>query len=255
MKRYTEHIFENTYVDEFNILYNLAPISLKTEIDKLKDIKQSEYWHPEGNVYIHTELVVNRLHNRYHDVNLDLSGLFHDLGKIYTTEYDKENETYTAHGHEDESVKILEQYKDWVRQRGGDIEIVRYIVANHMRFKHIDEMRKNVKFDFLNNPYFEYVNKFNTADYGGTEKECKTLRDFSDDYKELENIQKEREIKKKVADKFNGNLIMDKYPYLKGKKLGDAIYNFKKLRDDFTWYVLNTSQEQIMNDFDEFLNN
>ena len=89
IKKYEGFINESSYIDEFKILYNEAPDKLKAEIDATKLIKQSDKWHPEGNVFVHTRLVTNRLFNTYHDINLTLAGFLHDLGKVRTTVWDE----------------------------------------------------------------------------------------------------------------------------------------------------------------------
>lgn len=254
MNRYFDHLFKSTYIDMFFVLYELAPDGLKKLIEKTKKTKQSPKWHPEGRVFTHIRLVVNRLHNTFNDVNQTLAGFFHDIGKIETTKFDTDKETYNAHGHEDVSVEIVEQYKDWIKERDGDVDIVRYIVKNHMRYKFMDEMRLQILINFVEHPYFDDLNKFSTADFGGTSKKCKDLPDNSDLFKKIEQAKKENKIKKAVRDKFNGNMVILQHPDLKGIELGKAIGDFKKQSDDFTWYVLNSTSLDILKDFNEFLN-
>jgi len=50
-------------------------------------------------------------------------------------------------------------------------------------------------------------------------------------------------------------MIMDKYPQLRGKDLGDAIYKFKNNFGDFEEYALSSSSDKIMGDFDVFIKN
>jgi putative nucleotidyltransferase with HDIG domain len=177
------YIKESTNFDMFDYLYQLATPELQEEIDKTKNVEQNPYWHPEGNTYNHIKLVTNRLHNCYHDINLDLAGLFHDLGKNYTTEYQEDTKSWTAHGHEEKSAEMLQDYKYFIWQMGGDFNLIEYIVANHMRYKHGSEMRKGKRERFLEHPFFEYVRMFNSADYGGTDSGCKD-RPFDKPYEE-----------------------------------------------------------------------
>ncbi len=57
-------------------------------------------------------------------------------------------------------------------------------------------------------------------------------------------------LQKSIASKFNGRIVMERYPELTGKLLGDAISNFKKSKEDWSWYVEKTSPEQILIDFE-----
>lgn len=252
IKKYSNFINESSYIDEFKLLYDSAPQDLKDIVDATKNIEQSKEWHPEGNVYIHTRLVTNRLQNCYNDINLSIAGFFHDLGKVTTTDWNEEKQSWTAHGHEDDSSAIVHKYKDWILALGGDPKIIKFIVENHMRIKYLDEFRLQQKISFLNEPYFDYVLKFTTADYGGTELECQSLMDLSNLKEEISDYNKKEEIKKKISSKFNGRILMELYPELKGKQLGDAITGFKTYIGDFTNYALKKDSDIILKDFDTY---
>lgn len=251
---FNNYINKGVYVDMFEVLYNNAPLLLKKEVDKAKNIKQNPYWHPEGNTYIHIKIVTNRLHNCYNDINLTLSGFFHDLGKTHTTYFDDKKQSWTAPGHENISVNILNKYSDWVKEMGGNINIIEFVVQNHMRYKHIDDMRLDLQKDIINNSYFKYLQKFSSADYGGDNLECNPIKDISEIIKKIKiNNLKEKE-NKIISDKFNGRIIMSKYPHLKGKLLGDTINNFKKYIGDFRSYALKNNSDKILSDFNKFMN-
>lgn len=162
----------------FKELYDKAPDGLKSIINHTSTIEQSPEWHPEGDVFIHTEIVTNRL-SKYNDINLSLAGLFHDLGKIDASEYNHDKGTWSAGGHENFSVKYANKYSDWITELGGDSELVVSIVFNHMRIKFIDDMKYSKKSKLVSHPYFEYFRKFQTADYGGVNIVCKSPIDVS----------------------------------------------------------------------------
>jgi hypothetical protein len=254
IKNFDNFINENSYIDEFKLLYDSAPQDLKNIVDATKDIEQSKEWHPEGDVYTHTKLVTNRLQNCYNDINLSLAGFFHDLGKVTTTDWNEEKQTWTAHGHEDDSSDIVHRFKDWILALGGDLKIIDFIVKNHMRIKYLDEFRLQEKIKFLNEPLFDYVVKFSTADFGGTELECKPPMDLSKIEQEIYEFNKREKEREIISSKFNGRIIMGLYPELKGEKLGDAISGFKKQFDDFTQYALAMDKDKILKDFEVFYN-
>lgn len=240
------------YIDIFTELYTNASILLKNEIDKTIGVKQSNIWHPEGDTHTHIKLVTNRLYNRYGDVNLTLAGLFHDLGKTYTTFFNTEKNTYSAIGHEAVSVHILKDFKEYIISQGADFDTVEYIVANHMRIKYLDDMRITERVKFFKNQYFTYVQQFTSADYGGTELVCKPLPDNSDIDAIIIKFDKREKEKKEISSKFNGNILMSRYPELKDKNLGNAINGFKKTFDNFNMYVLSNTAITIIKDFDDF---
>src|SRR5439155_9681015 len=63
------------------------------EIKALIDVPQDPEWHPEGDVFIHTSLVIDRAHELTDDlpyakqVTVMLAALAHDFGKPATTEF------------------------------------------------------------------------------------------------------------------------------------------------------------------------
>lgn len=159
----------------FDTLYGAAPFRLKALIGSTKRIQQNPIWHPEIFVFNHINYVTTRLFLKYNDINLTLAGLFHDLGKIDTTKWDEDRKTWTAHDHETYSVKYVDQYSWWINNRGGDVDIIKYIVKNHMRIKYFDSMKRGKKIQLFEHPYFDLLLKFNSADYGGDGLDCKEI--------------------------------------------------------------------------------
>jgi len=253
--KFSEYIIkESVYIDYFKVLYDSAPKELQEIMNSTKGVEQNPYWHSEGDCYVHIRLVTNRLHNCYHDINLDLSGVFHDLGKVETTKWNDEKQSWGAFGHEDVSSKILDDYKDWVFKMGGDYNIVKFVVDNHMRIKYLDDFRTKNKVELISSPFFDYVLKFNSADYGGTGLECKELLDISDVKNEILEFKRKQEENKLVSDKFNGNIVMSIYPELKGVELGKHLIGFKhfiknKYDMEFNEYVLQNLKDDVIEQF------
>jgi predicted nucleotidyltransferase len=253
--KFKQYINENVFTDEFKRLYNLAPESLKEEVDKTKTIEQNPFWHSEIYVYVHIQLVTNRLFNCYHDINLTLAGFFHDLGKTYTTIFNPKKDSWSSPGHEESTIKIIDKYQDWIKQQGGDIELIKYIVINHMRYKELDKMRTAEQVRFMSEEYFPYVQKFSTADHGGNDLICEPIEKHTEILKKIEQFKIREEKNKIISSKFNGGIVMNKYPYLKGSLLGSTLNDFKRSFDNFDEYALSNSSEQIMKDFDNFFLN
>ena len=246
---------EDSYFDMFTYLYDKAPSKLKMLVDSTEYAHQDKNWHPEGHSLIHIKLVTNRLHNSYGDINLNLSGFFHDLGKAETTKWDNTKQTWTAPGHEDVSSKFVIEFKDWIIQMGGDVDIVLYVVQNHMRIKYLNEIRLPNKITFVEHPYFDYLLKFNSADFGGCSLDVKKIMDTTKLNIQISDYKKTIEENKIIASRFNGNMIMVKYPNLTGVELGNTINKFKNyIKDnymDFRDYAL--SNVDVMREFDKFI--
>lgn len=160
------------YIDTVNIfdeLIKYAPSDLIKDFDSTKTLEQNLTYHPENYVYVHIKVVTNRLHNKYHNLNLTLAGFFHDLGKIDTTMFDEKRQTYTAHEHEKYSLEYIAKYSDFIIKLGGDLEIINYLVEKHMRVKNIDEMKKSKRVNFKKEKHYKLLEKFNTCDHGGVD--------------------------------------------------------------------------------------
>jgi len=154
--------------DMFDYIYSYAPKTLKTYIDFLKTIDQRRDYHKEGDVYSHTKAVTNRL-SKTKDIDLILSGFLHDTGKDRTQKI--ENGIIMQPGHEKYSAELLNigsPWRNWVKNLGGDPDVIRFIISNHMRMKNISNNNKNKKwFDNMNSKFQEYLEIFNSQDYGG----------------------------------------------------------------------------------------
>jgi tRNA nucleotidyltransferase (CCA-adding enzyme) len=86
------------------------------EIKALIDVPQDEEWHPEGDVYVHTKLVVDRARELLDDLNhpkqvtLMLAALAHDFGKPATTTF--VDGRWRSRGHEEAGVRPTISFLD-----------------------------------------------------------------------------------------------------------------------------------------------
>ncbi len=155
-------------IDMFDYIYSYSPETIKEYIDSLKTIDQRRDYHKEGDVYTHTKVVTNRL-SKTKNINLIISGFLHDTGKDRTQKI--ENGIIMQPGHEKYSAELLNvgsPWRKWVRNLGGDPDVIRFIISNHMKMKNLSNNNKNKKwFDNLNQKYQLYLNTFNAEDRGG----------------------------------------------------------------------------------------
>jgi hypothetical protein len=71
---------------------------------------------------------------------------------------------------------------------------------------------------------------------------------------QIQELQKIDDENESIYNKFNGKLIMELYPELKDKELGDMMNKFRDSFDDFRIYALEHSSDEILNDFKTFKN-
>lgn len=153
----------------FEKLINILP---KEIIDNLKKTDQSPKYHKEGNVYIHTKMVFEEC-QKYNDIDLMISAIFHDLGKIDTHKVivDKNgNEKITHHKHEILSLDYIDKYFHLYEKYTTNKEKIKEIVKNHMRMHlyNSGEMKKFSKRQSLeSNKYFNDISKFTKCDDKG----------------------------------------------------------------------------------------
>ncbi len=86
------------------------------EIKALEGVPQDPEWHPEGDVFVHTKLVVDGARDSIEDlpygkqVTVMLAALAHDFGKPATTEFLEGR--YRSRGHEEAGVAPSESFLD-----------------------------------------------------------------------------------------------------------------------------------------------
>ena len=86
------------------------------EIQSLIEVPQDPEWHPEGDVFVHTQLVIDRARELIDDlpypkqVTVMLAALAHDFGKPATTEFLEGR--WRSRGHEEAGVPPAESFLD-----------------------------------------------------------------------------------------------------------------------------------------------
>jgi len=110
---------------------------------QLSQTNQSPKWHPEGDVWTHTLGVVDcLLKNKLKTPLLILAAVFHDFGKVATTEFKHEDKDWHSFGHEKISADLA---KDWMvkyKFSNEEIEYVHWLVLNHMKL-HYPGLKKS----------------------------------------------------------------------------------------------------------------
>ncbi|MEO6392826.1 MAG: HD domain-containing protein, partial [Pyrinomonadaceae bacterium] len=99
------------WLHRFGVISSLFP-----ELAALIDVPQDPEWHPEGDVWVHTKLVVDRAREVIDDlpyakqVAVMLGALCHDLGKPPTTEFLEGR--WRSRGHEEAGIEPTESLLD-----------------------------------------------------------------------------------------------------------------------------------------------
>ncbi len=120
------------------------------EVSALQFVPQPPEFHPEGDVWTHTLLMLDGLQSP--TLELALGVLFHDIGKPATFRVE---DRIRFNGHVEAGVKITRAALSRLRFSEATIRQVEALVANHMRFIHIEQMRESTLRRFFRLPRFE----------------------------------------------------------------------------------------------------
>jgi poly(A) polymerase len=121
-------------LDESGLLREILP-----EMEPLKECDQPPDFHPEGDVFVHTRLMLSLLKPEA-SLPLVLSVLFHDLGKPATRMVD-DTGRIRFNGHEGVSERISLTILQRLRFPNEVIDAVLPAVRLHMSFKDVPNMR------------------------------------------------------------------------------------------------------------------
>ncbi len=131
-------------LDETGLLEDLLP-----EVAAMKGVAQPPEFHPEGDVWTHTLLLLEKL--RHPSVTLAWGALLHDVGKPPTF---RVAGRIRFDGHVEEGVRIARDILTRLRFSNDQIEQILALVAHHMRFKDVRNMRASTLIRFLRMPRF-----------------------------------------------------------------------------------------------------
>ena len=109
------------------------------EVDALKDCQQPPQFHPEGDVFKHTRLMLSLLPEHV-SLPLVLSVLFHDIGKPATATVDETGRIRFS-GHDKLGASMTEALMHRLRFSRAEIEATVEAVEQHMVFKDAPNMR------------------------------------------------------------------------------------------------------------------
>jgi poly(A) polymerase len=123
------------------------------EIDLMKGVEQPPQFHPEGDVFVHTRLMIGGL-APHPDLILAFSVLLHDIAKPDTYAVD-DTGRIRFNGHEAVGAIKAEKILRRLRFSNDQIEAVKMCVAGHMMFKDAPNMRLSTLKRFLARPWFE----------------------------------------------------------------------------------------------------
>ncbi len=133
-------------LDQSKLLHEVLP-----EIQAMKGVEQPAEFHPEGDVFVHTLLLLEKLPHPC-PATLAWGALLHDVGKPPTF---RVADRIRFDGHVDVGVKMAEEICRRLRFSNDDTEQILALIDNHMRFAHALRMSESTFKKFVRMPRFE----------------------------------------------------------------------------------------------------
>ncbi len=127
-------------LDELGLLVHILP-----EVKAFQGVEQPPEYHPEGDVWIHVLLMLEKMGAA--TPSLALGVLLHDVAKPLT--FWRATDRIRFNGHAEIGAQMTPAILERLRFSNDDIEQVTALVANHMKFKDVRKMRASTLKRFL----------------------------------------------------------------------------------------------------------
>lgn len=138
---------------------------------------QPPEWHPEGDVFTHTMIMLEMLAPDA-PLELCLAVLLHDIAKPPTRTVDGDTGRIRFNGHDAMGAEMAESILRRLRYPNHIIAAVVPMVARHMQFMHVQRMRTAKLKRFMAEPTFEMEMELHRVD-------CGSSNGFTDNYEFL----------------------------------------------------------------------
>ncbi len=122
------------------------------EIAAMKGVEQSPEYHPEGDVFVHTLLLLDKLQAGC-SKTLAWGALLHDVGKPPTFRVAPDRIRFD--GHVEVGVKMAAEICRRLRFSNDETDQILALVDNHMRFADVQRMKQSTMKKFLRLPAFD----------------------------------------------------------------------------------------------------
>jgi poly(A) polymerase len=132
-------------LDETGLLAVILP-----EVKAMQGVEQPPQFHPEGDVWTHTLMMLDLIEAP--SPTLAMGVLLHDVGKPPTFRI---AERIRFDGHVEAGVDIARGILERLRFSRAETDEILALIANHMRFKDITQMKPSTLKRFLRLPYFD----------------------------------------------------------------------------------------------------
>jgi poly(A) polymerase len=134
-------------LDRSSLLKEVLP-----EITRMHGVEQPPQYHPEGDVFVHTMLLLEQLPPNC-SRTLAWGALLHDVGKPPTFRVAPDRIRFD--GHVEVGVAMTQEICQRLHFSNDDMEQIAALVANHMRFADVEKMKTPTLKRFMRLPHFD----------------------------------------------------------------------------------------------------
>jgi len=143
-------------MDELGILAHVFP-----EVDRTRGCEQPPNYHPEGDVFVHSILTVEKL-GAHPAFELAMSALLHDVGKPEAVRRGKEPMRFPLHDRI--GVAMAERVCRRLRLSTAETDRICWLIGRHHYFMHARDMRDSTLKKLFAHPGFEQLAALVRAD-------------------------------------------------------------------------------------------
>ena len=131
-------------LDESGLLPAVLP-----EVARMKGVEQTPDYHPEGDVFVHTLLILEQISNLKSQISETLAygALLHDIAKPVCIE--KHGKGITYYGHTEKGAEMAVEILKRLKRSRSVWERVAYLVKHHLRHTQAPKMRVSTLKRFL----------------------------------------------------------------------------------------------------------
>jgi putative nucleotidyltransferase with HDIG domain len=168
-------------LDQSGLLQNILP-----EVSRMHGCEQPPQFHPEGDVYVHTRLMLSLLPADASPL-LAWSVLLHDIGKPVTYSFDEVDQRIRFNGHDQVGADMATEIMTRLRFSNEETDTVVEAVRNHMVFKDTPNMRPAKLRRFMGRQNFPLELELHRVDCLGSHGDLQTYGLLVDKQKEFQN--------------------------------------------------------------------
>ncbi len=172
---HARHAFE--LLDESDLLYQVLP-----EIAEMKGVEQPPEFHPEGDVFVHTLLMLEKLPHPC-PATLAWGVLLHDVGKPPTFRRAPDRIRFDEHARV--GTRMAEAICRRLRFSGDETKQIAALVENHMRFGDVERMKPSTFKKFIRLPHFNQHLELHKLDCESSHRDLRLYNFTRDAMREL----------------------------------------------------------------------